>query len=79
MCTLTEKEARQEKRVQGAQEEVTKPEGRMNKTRLSTDPDSSHYELSGPRQRCPVHKPLANRPSSLIHTPQIYVFGTHKI
>ncbi len=59
---------RQEKRVQGAQEEVTKPEGRTNKTQLSTDPDSSQYEISGPRQRCPVHKPLANRPSSLTHT-----------
>lgn len=64
---------KQEKGVQGAQEEVTRPQGRANKTRLSTDPDYSQYEICGLRQRCPVHKPLANGPCSHTHLWDLWI------
>lgn len=49
ICTLTEQEARQEKGVQGAQEEVTRPEGRTNKygSPLTLSSASMKYTAQG--------------------------------
>lgn len=50
------------------QEDATRPEGKVNKTQLSTDPDSSRCEISGPRQCWTVHKPFANGSPLLAHS-----------
>lgn len=68
---MTEQEARQEKGVQGAQEEVTRPEGRANKygSPLTLSSASMKYMAQGNAALYIKHLLMA---LTHTHTPQIY-------